>query len=329
MAKRVSQDENKVVSKIDTKKASVFARHETFHPRFGWLKKGFDRAIADPKIFLNDDAPVRLGVGKNMVRAIRYWCTAFKVLEEQEGITPTVLGLKLLDNEGWDPFLEDPASLWLLHWNLLTPPCLATAWEFAFNQFQSIEFSPEDLFLALSHSLEGQSVRVAESSLRKDITCILRMYVEQDSRAGMNEDLVDCPFTELRLIYSSGDAKQYEFQIGSKDNLPAEIVVYACLEFASRVSLGQRTIALSRLTFDPGSPGLVFKLSESAIAEAIERVVRRSDSLFLSDTAGLIQFSYTDDPADLAMEVLQRYYQGQRNGVGGAVVERAIAGSLA
>ncbi|WP_255447833.1 DUF4007 family protein [Picosynechococcus sp. PCC 11901] len=21
----------------------MFARHETFHPRFGWLKKGFDR----------------------------------------------------------------------------------------------------------------------------------------------------------------------------------------------------------------------------------------------------------------------------------------------
>jgi len=28
----------------DTSKVIVFARHETFHPRFGWLKKGFDRA---------------------------------------------------------------------------------------------------------------------------------------------------------------------------------------------------------------------------------------------------------------------------------------------
>jgi hypothetical protein len=52
----------------------VFARHETFHPRFGWLKKGFDLAKQDPDIFLREDAPVRLGVGKNMVSAIRYWC---------------------------------------------------------------------------------------------------------------------------------------------------------------------------------------------------------------------------------------------------------------
>ncbi|MBD2069795.1 DUF4007 family protein [Leptolyngbya sp. FACHB-671] len=306
MVKQISLN----LGKVDTKKISVFARHETFHPRFGWIKKGFDRTVEDPGIFLREDAPVRLGVGKNMVRAIRYWCTAFKVLDEQEGLSPTELGSRLLADGGWDPFLEDPASLWLLHWSLLTPPCYATAWDFTFNAFRQIEFSSEDLFLALCDYLDGQSIRVADSSLRKDITCILRMYVEQEGKAGFNEDLVDCPFTELRLLYTSGDSKQYEFQIGSKDNLPAEIIVYACLDFASRVSKHQRTIALSRLAFDPNSPGLVFKLSESAIAEAIERVVRHSNSLFLSDTAGLIQLSYTEDPTALAFEVLEGYYQG-------------------
>ncbi|WP_448571562.1 DUF4007 family protein [Trichothermofontia sp.] len=47
---------------IDTRQALVFSRHETFHPRFGWLKKGFDRASDDPRVFLEEDAPVRLGV---------------------------------------------------------------------------------------------------------------------------------------------------------------------------------------------------------------------------------------------------------------------------
>lgn len=308
MVKQISLD----LGKVDTKKFSVFARHETFHPRFGWLKKGFDKALEDPEIFLREDAPIRLGVGKNMVRAIRYWCTAFKVLEENNGISPTPLGSKLLSDEGWDPFLEDPASLWLLHWNLLAPTCHATAWDFTFNYLRQVEFSSEDLFLALCDYLDSQSVRVADSSLRKDITCILRMYVQQDSRAGMNEDLVDCPFTELRLLYSAGESKQYEFQVGSKDNLPAEVIVFACLEFASQVSPDQRTIALSRLAFDPGSPGLIFKLSESAIAEAIERVAHRSNSLVLSDTAGLIQLSYTEQPDTLAANVLDSYYRGRR-----------------
>ena len=62
----------------------VFARHETFHPRWGWLKKGFDAASANfdaasanKSIFLQEDAPVRLGVGKNMVSSMRYWCFCF------------------------------------------------------------------------------------------------------------------------------------------------------------------------------------------------------------------------------------------------------------
>lgn len=47
---------------IDSEQPLVFSRHETFHPRFGWLKQGFDRASDDPRIFLEEDAPVRLGV---------------------------------------------------------------------------------------------------------------------------------------------------------------------------------------------------------------------------------------------------------------------------
>jgi Protein of unknown function (DUF4007) len=307
MAKQIGLD-----IEVDIKKMNVFARHETFHPRFGWIKKGFDRAVQDPSIFLSEDAPVRLGVGKNMVRSIRYWCTAFKVLNEMDGIAPTDLGAMLLEDDGWDPFLEDTASLWLLHWNLLTHPCYATVWDFAFNQFRQTEFSAEDLFIALCDYLNGQSVRVAESSLRKDINCILRMYVEQEGKGGFNEDLVDCPFTDLRLIYASGDSKQYEFQVGPKENLPAEMIVYACLDFANRVTKGQRTIGLSRLTFDPGSPGLIFKLSESAISEAIERVSHQSD-LALSDTAGLLQLSYQESPGDLALEILDDYYQNRQN----------------
>jgi len=61
----------------------IFARHETFHPRFGWLKKGFDRARDNSRLFLAEDAPVVLGVGKNMVRSIRYWVSSQKKLVEK------------------------------------------------------------------------------------------------------------------------------------------------------------------------------------------------------------------------------------------------------
>ena len=100
----------------------VFARHETFHPRYGWLKKGMDLAAEDSGAFSSNDALVRLGVGKNMVNAIRYWCQAFKVIEPVDGsgrsreYKPSDPGRGLLDDDsGLDPYLEDTGSLWLLH----------------------------------------------------------------------------------------------------------------------------------------------------------------------------------------------------------------------
>src|SRR4051812_9344677 len=82
----------------------AFGRSETFHPRYGWLKKGFDAAAVDEGVFLRDDATTVLGVGKNMVRAIRYWGLAYKVLEEVpnperprfRNVRPTQFGRDLL-----------------------------------------------------------------------------------------------------------------------------------------------------------------------------------------------------------------------------------------
>ena len=54
-------------------KTSVsFGRHETFALRFGWITKGFKALGQDSEIFESDNATVMLGVGKNMVHAIRY-----------------------------------------------------------------------------------------------------------------------------------------------------------------------------------------------------------------------------------------------------------------
>jgi hypothetical protein len=303
----------RVTVKEKPKATAVFARHETFHPRFGWLKKGYDLALADPNIFLREDAPVLLGVGKNMVRSIRYWCSAFKVLTENEGQTiPTQLGQQLLDDEGWDPFLENPASLWLLHWNLLKAPCTATAWAYAFGEFPAAEFTPERLVDDLREYANGFSANIADSSLRKDVSCILRMYADQESKKGPTEDSIDCPFTTLRLLYSVGDGRRYEFQVGPKETLPAELVVAACLEFAGIAENESSAMGVSRLAHLEGSPGRVFKLSEAAIAEAIEQVARRREDLFISDSAGLLQLQYEGDPLKMSKAILDKYFAAQR-----------------
>src|SRR6185295_3236964 len=127
----------------------LFARHETFQPRFGWFKKAFDGAVSSNGAVFNDGAAtVRLGVGKNMVRAIRFWGIAAKVLRAERDperprtglAVPSAFGQALLGPDAWDPYLEDIGSIWLLHWALLRPPCLLPVWWVAFNEFDGLEF---------------------------------------------------------------------------------------------------------------------------------------------------------------------------------------------
>ena len=95
----------------------AFGRHESFALRFGWLTKGFQAFQKRKEIFTDDDAVVELGVGRNMVNSIRHWLRAAQLVT----ITPdikieTELGKALFSKDtGWDPYLEDEATIWLIH----------------------------------------------------------------------------------------------------------------------------------------------------------------------------------------------------------------------
>ena len=293
----------------------IFARHETFHPRFGWLKKGFDKTNDDNSVFSKTSAPVVLGVGKNMVKAIRYWCIAFKIVDEVKANgkyihKPTSFAKNLLGEGGWDPFLENPSSLWLLHWNLFKSPCYAPAWYFTFNELNKIDFSADDLLFSLKEYISTQfsSKEIQVSSLNKDVNCLLRMYVERIGQKNIKEGSLDCPFTDLGIINAYTDSQRFTFNFGHKPTLPSEIIVSACLEFAASFYDDARTTSITRLLYDARSPGQVFKLTESSLSEAIEAVSRKSKDIYLTDMSGMIQLAYDNAPLDLSNRILDNYF---------------------
>ena len=42
----------------------TFARHETFHPRYGLVRKAYAVTKLDPQIFTREDAPVLIGLAR-------------------------------------------------------------------------------------------------------------------------------------------------------------------------------------------------------------------------------------------------------------------------
>lgn len=300
----------------------AFARHETFHLRYGWLKKGFDASVCDPSAFVRADAALQLGVGKNMVRAIRYWCRAFKVTEEVPDPAagrvrlsePTAFGTRLLGEYGWDPYLENPASLWLLHWQLLQAPCRAPSWYAMLNGAYIGTVTDADLLreVALMRDAQPGWGDVVDASLKKDVDCFLRMYAPRRERGKSIEDSLDSPFATLGLIAPvKADRHLYSFNIGVKEGLADEVVVFAILDFLRRHGRsGARTALISRFVQDENSPGRIFKLTESDLRDAVLRVSASDAGIELSDAAGSLQLVLRDEIDATAERLLDTLYRG-------------------
>ncbi|BCO83699.1 DUF4007 family protein [Mycobacterium sp. 5-140-3-2] len=295
----------------------MFANHQTFHPRFGWIKKGYDAAASDPNIFNEQSAPVELGVGKNMVEAIRFWSFATKVIARrphpdrprQSVYTPTHIGRALLDERcGFDPYLEDPATLWILHWQAISARSVLPVWRLAFNDFGAVEFTDAELLQFCTDEIAATTwSQPMTSSLQKDVDCLLRMYSRRETQGRqILDDLLDSPFRELGLIRPSPGPKKnaYRMVIGSKPTLSATAITYACLDYLCRGGDGSRTISLARLTADPGSPGRIMKLAEQDIADAIDESASVVGHLGLARPAGSRQMTISTSPGDVALEVL-------------------------
>jgi hypothetical protein len=294
----------------------AFGRHETFAPRYGWFKKAVDGVAADPEVFNADDATLRLGVGKNMVRSIRFWAAAAHVVHvekvgRREQLSLTRFGETLFDERGWDPYLELPATLWLLHWRMFEPKCQLPVWWFALNDLAQPDFTAGGL---TKLAMEAVSVvygfkEPAESSVKRDVECLVHTYARRTEGRIAADDALACPFRALGLVdQEPGRAGTYRFRTGPKPNLPAEIVAFAALDFSARHMGASRSVALGRLLRDPGSPGRIFKLDEDSVISALMQVSHNRTDLLFTDTAGVSALQVGEDPHGIALDVLNSYY---------------------
>lgn len=299
----------------------TFGGHEKFAFRYGWLKKGVDAVAEDPAIFSHDLALVTLGVGKNMVRSIRHWCLATNLLEESgEGkrtrsLTPTGLARRFVLQGGWDPYLEDIGSHWLIHWELTSNISRALIWHLLFAQYYESEFTKQQLVAFCTRQLESANIRTTSRMIERDVDCCLRTYVAaiRSQKGLFSEDSLDCPLVELELLRFVPGDNVYSFNIGTKPTLPAHVFGYALFMFLQPFAHTRRAVAVDDCLYYPGSPGQVFKLDENSLVMYLEELeILTAGKLRLHESGGLRQI-YLDDAviksvAEDGYRLLDLYY---------------------
>jgi len=292
-----------------------FSGHETFPFRYSWLKKGVDAVVKSSTFFSDERAMIELGVGKNMVGSIRHWCLAARLIELEKGspnrshLIPSQIGMSIFCDGGFDPYLEDPGTLWLIHWLIASNLETATTWFWMFSNWNGVDFTKERICYEIQSWLEKHGYKtISENSLKRDIDCFVRTYIHsRQSKSGIIEDTLDCPLVDLRLITELADGKTYQFQRGPQVSLPNEIFAFALVEFWRTSPSQAKSIAFEKIAYDPGSPGRVFKLDEDSLASRLESIGQVTDGAFSYDeTAGLKQvykLRYVEP-----ITLLERYY---------------------
>ena len=317
---------------LDPTKVS-FGRHESFPLRFGWITKGLDALTDDANAFAAEDATVRLGVGKNMVAAMRYWLLATGMAERTtgSGLARSAIGEILFpDGEGGDRYLEDDATIWLLHWLLATNPADATAIYWFYNHFHKPEFASEEVFAGLREFVRQQvTAKTAPTTLRRDANLVLRMYAQSSGGTRLlAEDALDSPLAAL-LLLERLDRQTWQAVPRDREEIPLVAFAYAVADVFDRLSAEQ--LPVERLMYSGRgycAPGAVFRLTEGGLTAKLEALCDEfPKSLQLDRTAGLYQL-YRNGPFE-PLPILRTHYQaahgksGKTKGKRRSVVETA------
>ena len=286
----------------------TFSGHDSFQCRHLWLKKGYD-FVKEEQSFNNEDAVVKLGVGKNMVLAIRYWLKAFNIIDNKDSLTD--FGTKLFDEEiGYDPYLEDDASLWLLHYQLIKTG-LESIYSIIFNEFrkEKLFFTKENFLNYLKRIQEiNPELSFNDNTVTKDFSVFINMYKNdsdnsniEDSSSGILSDL-DMLKVSITQDYNGKKTEQFQIENYERDSLPEAVILYSILD---NESYGH-SISLNSLEFDTNSPGSIFALNRSGLVNKISEIVKENKDITYTDNSGIKELQFKNKPD--AYSILDIYY---------------------
>jgi hypothetical protein len=284
-------------------KKYTFSGHESFQCRQLWLKKGYDY-IKSGKSFNDDDAVVILGVGKNMVSSIRFWMKAFNLLSQDDKLTS--FAHKLLDDDGYDPYLEDEASLWLLHYQLVNR-AFSSTYSIVFNELrrEKIEFTRDNFIAFIKRKSETEkSLSVNEKTLHEDFSVLSKMYLRSDAQSKDKEDSFSGLLTELDLLkcFSKGKEEFFIIENNERPEIPDEVILYAILDNEAF----NLSVNLNNIEHDYNGVGTVFALNRPGILSKIESIASKYSYIVFNDHAGVKELQFKKKPS--ALSILDKYY---------------------
>lgn len=284
----------------------TFSGHESFPCKTLWLKKGYD-FIEKGGDFNASEAVVDLGVGKNMVSAIRFWIKSFGLNKDSK--THWIAEYILNSNMGKDPYMEDLGTLWLLHF-LLVYTNEASLYKLFFIDFQKERrlFNKDQVTRFVKRKMRdtGKENSFNKNTVKKDVGVLLHNYClprNPQSNEDFSTLLMDLDLLRQtdKTDGTEDNEDKYYFNIEGKREVTPSIFLFAVLLIKEKNDNSIPYDVLHEL-------GLIFCMTDLEIIDMLKLLSDRySDTLSYSDVAGIRQLQFTQQMD--AKQVLDNYYE--------------------
>lgn len=267
----------------------MFAGHQTFSLRISWLPKvaksvgsGID-PFEDPRIGMQT-----LGIGKNMVEALRCWAdfygvVAFDGAHRRSALTE--FGQLVFGSKGYDKFLEDEQTLWMLHWTAATNRKRRFyAWHWVCNVNAEPEFGYDEALRAFKAYGETNARPLSSTTLKQHLDVFISTYVQAATplNGTVAEDLLESPLAGLGFIRkgepkpgSHGKDHTYSIDCGAKPGISDELFRFCLHEGWSQIARDEMTCSYRQVAHAVNSPGRVFRLTERDVHDRLQRLAAK------------------------------------------------------
>ena len=253
----------------------VISKHGSFYMRSGWGTKIIDAVSEYPDIFSpsrEQTAIDTIGLGRIMIKALRYWAGAMGLCTEKKGNASIVLiptdEFKVIAEK--DKYFQRNVSLLLMHRNLANNKDDATAWYWFFNEWKEDDIDKERFINSFHPYLSINKMSVKQNAVEKEYNCLRNTYITDksfDLQTIMDEDTY--PFLgPLHMLHKDG--KKIEKRHLSKVDIPAELLVYSIAKDNIKDrSIAGRQISIDKLAEEKCQVGRYFSLSYTKMVEIL------------------------------------------------------------
>ena len=244
-----------------------------FPLRLSWLPRlviwGKKNPFSD-----HEDIAMKMGIGMNMVRALRIWAGAAGIVDEEDVLTERAKHL-FSSREGVDKYAEKEETLWLLHWLICSNLRCFTANGWLLNFFHARTFTLAEALSAFSAHLNNDIKRpYAEGTIRVDLETAIRMYAFVDDKKNKQSDIDDRCFRVMRLFLANRAGGEMRYARVLRDEQPrlnSKIIAYSVIDAMSKRQSSSSSFSDLYAADGIPAPGMVFGLTKDGFLMALEK----------------------------------------------------------